>query len=70
MANSGAAATRVTVTYWPRWLLAVLIASGIIVILAETTNLLVLVGILFIGAGIYGAFHTPRAPGGRAPLES
>ena len=69
-ATSGAAATRVTVSYWPRWLSAVLIVSGIIVILAETTNLLVLFGILLIGAGVYGTFHPSKVPSGLASLES
>ena len=44
-------------TYWPRWLSALLIVTGIIVIVAETSNLLVLLGILLTGAGAYGAFH-------------
>jgi len=40
---------------WPGWTLGALIATGIVVILAETQTVLVFLGVVLLGIGIYGA---------------
>jgi hypothetical protein len=44
----------VIVRGWPRWAAAVLTATGLIIIVAETTSLLFFVGLTLVGFGIYG----------------
>jgi hypothetical protein len=46
---------------WPRWAAAVLTASGMVVIVAETTSLLFFAGLAFVGFGICGFAFGPRA---------
>jgi membrane-bound ClpP family serine protease len=68
MAGPVAESTRASATYWPRWISALLIVTGLLIILAETSNLLVLIGIAVTGAGIYGAFHAGPRVGGSPSL--
>lgn len=60
MVAPAAGSAWVTESCWPRWLSTLLIITGIIIIVAETSNLLVLIGILLTGTGAYGAFHARR----------
>jgi NADH:ubiquinone oxidoreductase subunit 2 (subunit N) len=46
---------------WPRWASAVLTASGLIVIVAETTSVLFFAGLLLAALGIYGFVARSRA---------
>jgi hypothetical protein len=46
---------------WPRWAAAVLTASGLVIIVAETTSLLFFAGLLLVGLGIYGFVAGARA---------
>ncbi len=54
--------------YWPLWSSAALLAAGAILVLAETANLLVFVGVGFVGVGLYGLTRRPsrvaNEPGG------
>jgi uncharacterized membrane protein len=52
----------------PRWAAAVLTASGLIIVVAETTSLLFFAGLLLAGFGIYGFVAGVRAR--RAALEA
>jgi hypothetical protein len=46
---------------WPRWAAAVLTASGLVIIVAETTSLLFFAGLVLVGLGIYGFVAGARA---------
>jgi hypothetical protein len=48
-------------TVWPRWAAAVLTASGLVIIVAETTSLLFFAGLLLVAFGIYGFVAQARA---------
>jgi hypothetical protein len=64
--NSSNATPRTTTagTYWPRWTSALLIATGAIIVLAETTSFLVVAGLVLAGAGVYGLLmRSPAARG-------
>ena len=45
--------------YWPGWTSAALLASGGVLVIAETSNLLCFVGLGFVVAGLYGALRRP-----------
>jgi LPXTG-motif cell wall-anchored protein len=51
-----------TETYWPRWASGLLVATGVVVVIVETTSFLVIAGLLLVGAGIYGLVR--RHPSG------
>lgn len=61
---------------WPRWMATTLVITGLIVVVAETTSLLLFAGIALIGAGTYGFVSSyrrgrvVRRSGGRAPGSS
>jgi LPXTG-motif cell wall-anchored protein len=46
--------TRRTSPPWPRWASAALVGSGVVVIALDTTNLLVVLGVLLLAVGIFG----------------
>lgn len=41
-------------THWPRWISVVIVVSGVVVLVTETTNLLFFAGLALVGIGIYG----------------
>lgn len=47
---------------WPLWSSAALTVSGLALIVLETTNLLVLPGLVLLGLGIYGLVYRRRPP--------
>jgi hypothetical protein len=53
--------SRRPVAGWPRWAAAVLTASGLVVIVAETTSLLLFAGLLLVAFGTYGFVAGARA---------
>jgi len=52
-------------TAWPRWAAITLVAAGAVVIVAETTSYIVLVGILLAATGGYELVRAARS---RAPV--
>jgi hypothetical protein len=54
------------VVVWPRWASAVIVATGLVVIVVETTSFLVVPGIILVGLGIYGLLTGSRARRGLA----
>jgi hypothetical protein len=46
--------------YWPRWTTAGMMLAGAVIVVAETTSLLLFAGILLIAVGIYGALTRSR----------
>jgi hypothetical protein len=45
---------------WPRWMSGVMIVTGLIVIVTETTSLLLFAGIMLVGFGAYGLAWASR----------
>jgi LPXTG-motif cell wall-anchored protein len=52
-------------TYWPAWTSAALVAAGVVVIVVDTTNPFVVLGVALLGLGIFG-FARRRRPSGSA----
>jgi hypothetical protein len=49
-------------TYWPRWTSSLLVLCGVVVVVLETTSLLVIGGLVLTGLGIYGlAYRSPSS---------
>jgi hypothetical protein len=46
---------------WPRWAAVLVTASGLVIILAETTSLLFFAGLLLVAFGIYGLVSGVRS---------
>jgi LPXTG-motif cell wall-anchored protein len=56
------ASSTATPSSGPRWAFAVLIATGLLIVLLETTSLLVLLGAVLLGVGVYGILRRRGVP--------
>ena len=63
--HAGVPASPAKSAAWPRWAALTLIVSGIVVIVAETTSYLVIVGILLT---VVGAYEIALASRSRRPV--
>lgn len=54
--------------YWPAGISVLLVVSGIFVVLADTGNLLVVLGIGLLIAGAYGLLHRRAHGAGEGPV--
>ena len=61
MAVSDQSRARRSATYWPRWTSSLLLLCGVVVVVVETTSLLVLAGLALTGLGIYGLAYRSRS---------
>lgn len=59
--NPGSALSSAVRSYWPRWASVAMLASGAIVVLADTENLLLAAGVALVALGLYGLLRR-RAP--------